>query len=271
MVQLSKRTRMQQKSHYLSTSIETSPSSATGGAGVWRRGERREGGGAGDRDRLRHGDMGCGSSETGAARRLVEGSGDFRQGGDGGMRSSAIGAAISASPPATSALPGSGAGGPSAISTGCGAVLSSRAGERCFTGVISSCPEVPSTLIVLSSRGGMLSTGAGSGREDGGPCAEGAPTWPWEDCGVAGMTTTTGSGASIAGGGGAGYAGGAGVVDVDGLRCAHLSSHSANLSLATSWKRSSSLIRLSAASCWSSRYPRPTSTRVYRCKASSRT
>ena len=65
MVQLSKRTQMQQKSHYLSTSIETSPSSAMGGAGVWRHSERREGGGAGDRDRLRRGDMGFGASETG--------------------------------------------------------------------------------------------------------------------------------------------------------------------------------------------------------------
>ena len=137
--------------------------------------------------------------------------------------------------------------------------------------MISSGPEVPCTLIVVSSQGGRLCTGAGGGRDDAGPWVEGAPTWPWEDCGVAGMTTTMGSGGSIDGGGSAGYAGGAGVVDVDGLRCIHLSSHSANLSLATSWKRSSSLIRLSAASCWSSRYPRLTLTRVYCCKASSRT
>ena len=121
MVQISKRTPMEQKSHYLSTSIETSPSSATGGAGVWRCSERWEGGGAGDCDQLRHGDMGFGSSETGAARRLVEGSGDFRQGGDGGIWSSAIEAAILASPPATSALPVSGAGSPSCIWMGCGA------------------------------------------------------------------------------------------------------------------------------------------------------
>ena len=126
-------------------------------------------------------------------------------------------------------------------------------------------------LIVVSSQGGRLCTGAGDGREDAGPWAEGAPTWPWEDCGVAGMTTTMGSGGSIDGGGSAGYAGGAGVVDVDGLRCVHLSSHSANLSLATSWKGSSSSICLSAAFCGSSRYPRPTSTHMYRCKASSRT
>ena len=112
---------MQQKSHYLSTSIKTSPSSAMGGAGVWRRGERWEEGGVGDHDRLQCRDMGFGSLETGVARRLVEGSGDFRQGGDGGIRLLAIGAAILASPPATSALPRSGAGGPSAISMGCGA------------------------------------------------------------------------------------------------------------------------------------------------------
>ena len=75
----------------------------------------------GDRDRLWHGDMGFGSLETGVARRLVKGSGNVCQGGDGGIRSLAIGAAISASAPVTSTLPISGAGGPSGIWTGCGA------------------------------------------------------------------------------------------------------------------------------------------------------
>ena len=69
---------------------------------------------------------------------------------------------------------------------------------------------------------------------------------------MAGMITTMGTGCGIGGGPHARYARDAVVVEVNPFRVIHLSSHSPNLSLATVLRRSSSLIRLSVACCWSS-------------------
>ena len=168
-------------SHYLLTSIETSPSSVAGGAGDWRHGERRDGGGAGDRDRLRRGDVGVGSSEHRAARRLVEGSGDCLQGGEGGIRSSCLGGAISASAPMTVALPttssvllDSGPGIPSGTCGACGAGLPSGPGDGSLTDLLGSSPVVARVSIVLGSMGQMLVEVVGGGTEEAGTCGEGA-------------------------------------------------------------------------------------------------
>ena len=175
----------------------------------------------------------------------------------GGMESSGVGAAISASAPLTlvlpltySALPVSGARILSATSPGCVTGHPSGTAECALTG---SSPDMSTAPV----------EGVHGGGEEARACGQGACTCPWEESGVAGTTTTIGSGGCIGGGGGAGYAGGAIVVAVNPLLLSHLCSHSANLS-------SSSSIRLSAPCCWSSRYLSPTSTHVYCCSACSR-
>ena len=105
--------------------------------------------------------------------------------------------------------------------------------------------------IALDSRGGMLVKLVGGGREEAGGWGQGSRTSPWEDFGVVGTTTIMG----IGGGEGTGYAAVAvgavatSVVEVDVLILLHLSSHSANLSLASPRKPSNSSIRFPAACC----------------------
>ena len=125
--------------------------------------------------------MGFGSSERGAARRLVEGSGDCLQGGEGGIWSSGLGGAILASAPMTAALlttPSvlldSRSSVPSGTCGGCGARLPSGTGDGSLTDLFCLGPDVAWVLMVLGSPGWMVIEVVRGRREEAGTCREGA-------------------------------------------------------------------------------------------------
>ena len=173
-----------------------------------RHGERRDGAGAGERDRLRRGDLGFWTSGSGGARRSVVRIGGCCHGGEGGIGGLGVGPSISTSPPAVMVLPRvsgptiSGASGASASSiTWLPACVCEFCGVAGITTTLGGCCGTAGGEVAGVSGGAEGGDGAGVGASaKRGDAAGGGDNASRGDGGGGGESAKCGDGAGAGGG-----------------------------------------------------------------------